>query len=172
MPRAPRTATAAPARRRRRSPALVARAREINARLAKRYPEVTTVVNQVTPDLFRRYPTVADFAAVPRAELEQALHRTGFFRNKAKSVQEAAQYLLEHHDGKVPDRMEDLVKLPGVGRKTANVVLGSFFSRNDGVVVDTHVTRLSRRLGLTRQTDPEKIEQDLMGLLPPQEWTN
>jgi len=186
---------AAAARRRRRSPALVARAAEINARLTERYPQVTTalhhhsawellvatilsaqstdeVVNQVTAQLFQRYPTVADFAAVPRAELEQALYRTGFFRNKAKSVQEAARYLLEHHDGKVPDRMEDLVKLPGVGRKTANVVLGSFFSRNDGVVVDTHVTRLSRRLGLTRQTDPEKIEQDLMGLLPPQEWTN
>src|SRR6266540_2219700 len=169
---------AAAARRRRRSPALVARAAEINARLTERYPQVTTalhhhsawellvatilsaqstdeVVNQVTAQLFQRYPTVADFAAAPRAELEQA-----------------ARYLLEHHDGKVPDRMEDLVELPGVGRKTANVVLGSFFSRNDGVVVDTHVTRLSRRLGLTRQTDPEKIEQDLMGLLPPQEWTN
>ena len=195
MPRAPRTATAAPARRRRRSPALVARAREINARLAKRYPEVTTalnhgsawellvatilsaqstdeVVNQVTPDLFRRYPTVADFAAVPRAELEQALHRTGFFRNKAKSVQEAAQYLLEHHGGEIPDRMEDLVKLPGVGRKTANVVLGSFFAKNEGVVVDTHVTRISRRLGLTRQKDPEKIELDLMALLPMEEWTD
>jgi len=186
---------AAPARRRRRSPALVARAAEINARLTKRYPQVTTalhhrsawellvatilsaqstdeVVNQVTAELFQRYPTVADFAGAPRAELEQALYRTGFFRNKAKSVQEAARYLLEHHDGMVPDRMEDLVKLPGVGRKTANVVLGSFFSRNDGVVVDTHVTRLSRRLGLTRQTDPEKIEQDLMGLLPPEEWSN
>jgi endonuclease-3 len=194
MPRAAKK-TAAPARRRRRSPALVARAAEINARLTKRYPEVTTalthrsawellvatilsaqstdeVVNQVTAELFQRYPTVADFASVPRAELEQALYRTGFFRNKAKSVQEAAQYLLEHHDGEVPDRMEDLVKLPGVGRKTANVVLGSFFSRNDGVVVDTHVTRLSRRLGLTRQTDPEKIELDLMALLPAEEWTN
>jgi endonuclease III len=180
---------------RRRSPALVARAGEINARLTKRYPQVTTalqhrsawellvatilsaqstdeVVNQVTAELFQRYPTVADFAAVPREELERALYRTGFFRSKAKSVQEAAQYLLEHHDGEVPDRMEDLVKLPGVGRKTANVVLGSFFSRNDGVVVDTHVTRLSRRLGLTRQTDPEKIELDLMGLLPSEEWTD
>ncbi|HZD73271.1 MAG TPA: endonuclease III [Actinomycetota bacterium] len=180
---------------RRRSPALVARAAEINARLTKRYPQVTTalhhrsawellvatilsaqstdeVVNQVTAELFQRYPTVADFAAVPREELERALYRTGFFRNKAKAVQEAARYLLEHHDGEVPDRMEDLVKLPGVGRKTANVVLGSFFARNDGVVVDTHVTRLSRRLGLTRQTEPEKIELDLMGLLSTEEWTD
>src|SRR6266487_409819 len=186
---------AAAARRRRRSPALVARAAEINARLTERYPQVTTalhhhsawellvatilsaqptdeVVNQVTAQLFQRYPTVADFAAAPRAELEQALYRTGFFRNKAKSVQEAARYLLEHHDGKVPDRMEDLVKLPGVGRKTANVVLGSFFASNEGVVVDTHVGRLSRRLGLTRGSDPVKVEQDLMALLPPEEWTN
>ncbi|HZD38499.1 MAG TPA: endonuclease III [Actinomycetes bacterium] len=180
---------------RRRSPALVARAGETNARLTRRYPQVTTalhhrsawellvatilsaqstdeVVNQVTAELFQRYPTVADFAAVPREELERSLYRTGFFRNKAKSVQEAAQYLLEHHGGEVPDRMEDLVKLPGVGRKTANVVLGSFFSRNDGVVVDTHVTRLSRRLGLTRQAEPEKIELDLMGLLPSEQWTD
>jgi endonuclease-3 len=190
-----RRKTAAAPRRRRRSPALVARAAEINGRLTERYPQVTTalrhrsawellvatilsaqstdeVVNQVTAELFQRYPTVADIASVPRAELEQAIYRTGFFRNKAKSLQEAARYLLEHHDGEVPDRMEDLVKLPGVGRKTANVVLGSFFSRNDGVVVDTHVAWLSRRLGLTRQTDPEKIELDLMGLLPPEEWTN
>jgi endonuclease-3 len=194
MPRAVRK-PAPPVRPRRRSPALIARAREIHARLAKRYPEVTTalrhrsawellvatilsaqstdeVVNQVTAKLFQRYPTVADVAAAPRAELEQAIYRTGFFRNKAKALQEAAQYLLEHHDGEVPDRMEDLVKLPGVGRKTANVVLGSFYARNDGVVVDTHVTRLSRRLGLTRQTDPEKIELDLMGLLPVEEWTD
>jgi endonuclease-3 len=191
---AARKKTAAPARRRR-SPALVARAAEINSRLAKRYPQVTTalrhrsawellvatilsaqstdeVVNQVTAELFQRYPTVAGIASAPRAELEQALYRTGFFRNKAKSVQEAARYLLEHYGGEVPDRMEDLVKLPGVGRKTANVVLGSFFSRNEGVVVDTHVARLSRRLGLTRHTDPDKIELDLMGLLPPEEWTN
>lgn len=194
MPRAVKKA-AVPPRPRRRSPALVARAREVNARLTARYPEVTTalhhrsawellvatilsaqstdvVVNQVTAELFERYPTVEDIAAAPRPELERALYRTGFFRSKAKSVQEAASYLLEHYDGKVPDRMEDLVKLPGVGRKTANVVLGSFFGRNDGVVVDTHVARLSRRLGLTRQTDPEKIELDLMGLLPAEEWTN
>jgi endonuclease-3 len=193
----PRTARkAAPrARPRRRSPALRARAAEIHARLTKRYPQVTTalrhssawellvatilsaqstdeVVNQVTAELFKRYPTVADVAVAPRAEFEQAIHRTGYFRNKARSVQEAAQYLLEHHDGQVPERMEELVELPGVGRKTANVVLGTFYARNDGVVVDTHVTRLSRRLGLTRQTDPKKIELDLMGLLPKEEWTD
>jgi endonuclease-3 len=193
MPTAPRRTVAR--RRRRPSPAIVARAREVQERLAARYPEVTTaldhrsawellvatilsaqstdeVVNQVTPELFRRYPTVADFASVPREELERALYRTGFFRAKAKAVQEAAQYLLEHHGGEVPDRMEDLVKLPGVGRKTANVVLGTFFGRNDGVVVDTHVARLTQRLGLTRQREPEKIEQDLMALIPPEEWTN
>src|SRR6266487_3334452 len=152
MPRAARK-SAAPARRRRRSPALVARAAEINARLTERYPHVTTalhyssawellvatilsaqstdeVVNQVTAELFQRYPTVQDIASAPREELERAIYRTGFFRNKAKSLQEAARYLLEHHNGEVPDRMEDLVKLPGVGRKTANVVLGSFFSRH------------------------------------------
>jgi endonuclease-3 len=174
---------------------VVARARQVRERLAARYPEVTTalthrsawellvatilsaqstdeVVNQVTVELFERYPTVADFAAAPREELEQAVYRTGFFRSKARAVQEAAQYLLEHHGGEVPDRMEDLVKLPGVGRKTANVVLGTFFGRNEGVVVDTHVTRLSQRLRLTRQTDPEKIELDLMALVPPEEWTS
>jgi endonuclease III len=129
------------------------------------------IVNQVTAELFQRYPTVTDLAAAPREEVERAIYRTGFFRNKAKSIQEASRYLLDHHDGMVPERMEELVKLPGVGRKTANVVLGSFFQRNEGIVVDTHVTRLSRRLGLTRQTDPEKIELDLMPLLPKEEWT-
>jgi endonuclease-3 len=193
MPRAVKK-PAGPARRRRRSPALVARAGEIDRRLKQRYPQVTTalqhrsawellvatilsaqstdeIVNQVTAELFKRYPTVADLAAAPREEVERAIYRTGFFRNKARSIQEAARYLLEHHDGMVPERMEELVKLPGVGRKTANVVLGSFFNRNEGIVVDTHVTRLSRRLGLTRLTDPEKIELDLMPLLPKEEWT-
>ncbi|HZD68669.1 MAG TPA: endonuclease III [Actinomycetes bacterium] len=192
MPRAPKRRPAV--RRRRPSPTVVARARQVRERLAARYPQVTTalhhrsawellvatilsaqstdeVVNKVTPELFRRYPTVADFAAVPRDELEKAVYRTGFFRSKARALQEAAQYLLEHHGGEVPDRMEDLVELPGVGRKTANVVLGSFFGRNDGIVVDTHVTRLSQRLGLTRQRDPEKIELDLMALVPTEEWT-
>lgn len=174
--------------------AKAARCAEIQARLTGRYPEVTTAldhksawellvatilsaqstdvaINKVTPELFRRYPTVADLAGADRAELEVVLHPTGFFRNKAKSVQGAAAYLLEHHGGEVPDRMEDLVKLPGVGRKTANVVLGSWFARNEGVVVDTHVGRLSRRLGLTRESDPVKVEQDLMRLLPKADWT-
>jgi endonuclease-3 len=191
----PRAAKPKPVRRRRPSPALAARARQIQERLAARYPRVTTalthrsawellvatilsaqstdeVVNQVTVELFKRYPTVVELATVPREELERAVYRTGFFRAKAKAVQEAAQYLLEHHGGEVPDRMEDLVKLPGVGRKTANVVLGSFFGRNEGVVVDTHVARLSQRLRLTRQKDPEKIELDLMALVPADEWTN
>jgi endonuclease III len=193
MPRAVKK-PASRARPRRRSPALVARTAEIDQRLTKRYPQVTTalqhrsawellvatilsaqstdeIVNQVTAELFQRYPTVTDLAAAPREEVERAIYRTGFFRNKAKSIQEASRYLLDHHDGMVPERMEELVKLPGVGRKTANVVLGSFFQRNEGIVVDTHVTRLSRRLGLTRQTDPEKIELDLMPLLPKEEWT-
>ena len=197
MPRAQKpTRTARTVTRRRRPSAVLrARAQQIQERLAARYPDVTTalghssawellvatilsaqstdqVVNQVTPELFRRYPTVADFASAPREELEQALYRTGFFRNKAKAIQEAAQYLLEHHGGEVPERMEDLVKLPGVGRKTANVVLGSFFGRNEGLVVDTHVTRISQRLRLTRQREPEKIELDLMALIPMEEWTN
>ena len=129
------------------------------------------VVNQVTPELFRRYPTPADLAAADRAEVEAAIHATGFFRNKAKSIQGAAAYLLEHHGGDVPETIDELVELPGVGRKTANVVLGTFFSRNEGVVVDTHVGRLTRRLGLTRNTDPVKVERDLMDLVPVEEWT-
>jgi endonuclease III len=193
MPRAVKK-PARPVRPRRRSPQLVSRTTEIDGRLKQRYPQVTTalqhrsawellvatilsaqstdeIVNQVTKELFDHYPTVADLAAAPREEVERLIYRTGFFRQKTKSIQEAARYLLEHHDGMVPERMEELVKLPGVGRKTANVVLGSFFNRNEGIVVDTHVTRLSRRLGLTRQTDPEKIELDLMPLLPREEWT-
>lgn len=175
--------------------ARLARAAEIQARLEARYPAPTTAlghgsawellvatilsaqstdetVNKVTPGLFARYPTVADFAAADREELERAIHPTGFFRSKAGSVQGAAQYLLANHGGEVPGRMEELVRLPGVGRKTANVVLGSWFGRNDGVVVDTHVARLSRRLGLTAHDDPEKIELDLMALVPVEEWTN
>jgi endonuclease III len=184
----------AAARRRETKAARAARAAEVRQRLAARYPDVTTalthrsawellvatilsaqstdeVVNRVTVELFRRYPTVADMAAADREELERAIHATGFFRNKARSVQGAARYLLEHHHGEVPGTMDELVKLPGVGRKTANVVLGSFFARNEGIVVDTHVGRLSRRLGLTRNTDPVKVERDLMRLLPVDEWT-
>jgi endonuclease III len=162
--------------------------------MAARYPQVTTalhygsawellvatilsaqstdeVVNRVTPELFRRYPTVADLAAADRAELEGTIHATGFFRNKARSLQGAAAYLLEHHGGEVPETIDELVELPGVGRKTANVVLGTYFARNEGVVVDTHVGRLVRRLGLTRELDPVKVERELMALVPMEEWT-
>ncbi len=128
-------------------------------------------VNAVTPTLFAAYPTPADLAAADPAEVEAAIHATGFFRNKARSIQGAAAYLLEHHGGEVPETIDELVELPGVGRKTANVVLGTFFSRNEGVVVDTHVGRLVRRLSLTSNHDPVKVERDLMALLPVDEWT-
>lgn len=129
-------------------------------------------VNKVTPELFRRYPTAAHFAAAPLADLEKAIQSTGFFRNKAKNIQGCCRELVERYDGRVPRQMEDLVGLPGVGRKTANVVLGTAFGLATGVVVDTHVTRLSQRMGLTRNTDAEKIEQDLMAVLPQEEWIN
>ena len=127
-------------------------------------------VNLVTPALFRRYPDAAAYAAAPRADLEGAVQSTGFFRSKAKNIQECCRLLVERHAGVVPQRLEDLVELPGVGRKTANVVLGTAFSQASGVVVDTHVTRLSRRLGMTEKTDAVKIESDLMKLLPRKEW--
>ena len=128
-------------------------------------------VNMVTPRLFARYKTAAEFAAVPQETLEEAIRSTGFFRNKAKSIRAAAAAIAEQHGGKVPDTMEALHALPGVGRKTANVVLGNAFGKDEGVVVDTHVARLSQRLGLTKQTDAEKIEADLMKLVPRQHWT-
>ena len=128
-------------------------------------------VNIVTADLFKKYRSAADFAGAPMADLEQAVKTTGFFRNKAKSIKAATQSLLDRHHGQVPRTMEELVELGGVGRKTANVVLGNAFGINSGVVVDTHVARLSKRLGLTRHADPEKIEQDLMKLVPREQWT-
>lgn len=127
-------------------------------------------VNQVTPDLFRRYRTAADYARAPLPELEAAIRSTGFFRNKAKSIQAACARIALDFGGRVPDRMEDLVTLPGVGRKTANVVLGNAYALVSGVVVDTHVHRVARRLGLTAHDLPEKIEQDLMPLFPRTEW--
>ncbi len=127
-------------------------------------------VNQVTPGLFARYPTAAALARVPLPELEKAIQSTGFFRNKARHIQACCQQLVECHGGEVPHDLDALVRLPGVGRKTANVVLGTAFGLATGVVVDTHVTRISRRLGLTRQTNAVRIEQDLMRLLPPEEW--
>lgn len=174
-------------------PALRSRARKIFQGLAKLYPDahcalahqnplqllVATIlsaqctdvrVNLVTPALFARYPTAKDFAEANPAELEGLIRSTGFFRAKARSIQSCCRQLLEKHHGEVPRTMEELVPLAGVGRKTANVVLGNAFS-TPGITVDTHVRRLSQRLGLTEQEDPAKIEQDLNALLPAKEWT-
>ena len=128
-------------------------------------------VNMVTPVLFERYPTPADLAAAKTEELEGIIKSTGFFRNKAKSLIGMATAVAEQHGGVIPDEMDPLVKLPGVGRKTANVILGNAFNKNEGVVVDTHVSRLSHRLGLSKETDAVKIEQDLMPLFPREQWT-
>lgn len=127
-------------------------------------------VNQVTPELFKRFPTAEALARADRKELERLIRPTGFFRNKARSIQGAARMLMEKHGGKVPDTMEELLELPGVARKTANVVLGTWFKRASGVVVDTHVRRIARLLGLTDEEDPKKIELRLMELLPEREW--
>ena len=129
-------------------------------------------VNLVTPALFAKYPKARDYAQAPTAELEKAIQSTGFFRNKAKSIRGAAARIVEKHGGTVPQTMEELHGLPGVGRKTANVVLGNAFHKNEGIVVDTHVIRLSERLRITKQTDPEKIERDLMKLVPRAHWTD
>jgi endonuclease III len=170
------------------------RVQEILTRLDQRYPDVTCAlthnnawellvatilsaqstdvgVNKVTPELFKKYPTVQDFAALRPEQLEPDLRTTGFFRNKSKSVVGAAKMLVDDFGGQVPDNMEKLLTLPGVARKTANVVLGTWFGKNEGVVVDTHVHRISRRLELTRQDDPKKIEQDLMKVVPREKWT-
>jgi endonuclease-3 len=170
------------------------RTEEILARLRREYPAAHTAldhrnayellvatilsaqctdkrVNEVTPALFRRFPTPRALAAASLAELEELVRTTGFFRNKARALLGLGQALMSEHGGKVPADMEQLRRLPGVGRKTANVVLGSAFGQNVGVVVDTHVQRLSRRLGLTAESDPEKIERDLMALVPQPDWT-
>jgi endonuclease-3 len=128
-------------------------------------------VNMVTPALFKRYPTPAAMSEAKPEELEEMIKSTGFFRNKTKSLLAMSRAVAEEHGGQVPDTMEELVRLPGVGRKTANVVLGNAYDKNEGVVVDTHVGRLSARLGLTKQTDPVKVEQDLVKLFPREEWT-
>ena len=128
-------------------------------------------VNMVTAELFRKYPRAADLANADLAELEQDIKTTGFFRNKAKNIKACCATLVAKHGGEVPRTMEELTALDGVGRKTANVVLGNAFGINIGVVVDTHVTRLTNRLGLTRQSDAEKIEQELMPLVPREQWT-
>jgi len=171
-----------------------ARARKIVARLERAYPDATCAlhhssalelvvatilsaqctdarVNMVTPTLFAKYRTAGDYAAADPQVLERELQSTGFFRNKTKSIIGMAQALVAHHGGQVPDTMDALTALPGVGRKTANVILGTWFKKNEGVVVDTHVHRLTRLLKLTRQDDPVKIERDLMELLPREKWT-
>ena len=165
------------------------RAAAVLRRLAKTYPEakcaldhrsplellVATIlsaqctdarVNMVTPHLFAKYRTAADYARSPKGVLEREIRSTGFFNSKAKSIRAAAAAIAAEHGGKVPDSMEALVLLPGVGRKTANVVLGNAFGKDEGFVVDTHVGRLSRRLGFTRETDPVKVETDLNALVP------
>ena len=171
-----------------------ARARKIVARLAQEYRDATCAlrhtsalellvatilsaqstdarVNMVTPALFAKYRTAHDYASADPHVLEQEIHSTGFFRNKTKSLIGMAQALVERHDGAVPATMDALVELPGVGRKTANVVLGTWFGKNEGIVVDTHVQRLSTLLGFTQETDPVKIERDLMALVPRERWT-
>ena len=171
-----------------------ARARKIIARLKREYPDATCAlhhhnalelvvatilsaqctdarVNMVTPHLFAKYRTAADYAAADPHVLEKEIQSTGFFRNKTKSIIGMAQALVERHSGEVPQTMDELTALPGVGRKTANVILGTWFRKNEGVVVDTHVHRLSRLLGLARQDDPVKIEQELMAIVPRDDWT-
>jgi endonuclease-3 len=168
-------------------------ARAISRRLKKLYPDATCAlrhenplqlliatilsaqctderVNKVTPELFRKYPNAEAFAVADQQELERAIQSTGFFRNKAKNIRACCQLLMDKFGGRVPKRMEDMLELPGVARKTANVVLGTAFRIASGVVVDTHVARLSQRMGLTQTSDPNKIERDLCALLPKLDW--
>jgi endonuclease-3 len=128
------------------------------------------LVNTVTPGLFRKYPSAEAFARADRAELEQMIHSTGFFRNKAKHIIAAARKIVADYGGAVPDTMEALVTLPGVARKTANIVLSAGYGKAEGIAVDTHAGRLSRRLGLSREEDPVKVERDLMALVPRNDW--
>lgn len=129
-------------------------------------------VNKVTPYLFKKYKNCQDYAKVPREELEQDIRSTGFFRSKAKSIQESCKKMLQEYGGKVPTTMEELLTLPGVARKTANVVLHNAYGIVEGITVDTHVRRLSNRLGLTSQQNPQKIEKELMGIVPRADWAN
>jgi len=128
-------------------------------------------VNMVTPELFRRFPDAGALADAPPEELEAIIHSTGFFRSKARSLVGMARAVVEEHDGEIPRSLEELTRLPGIGRKTANVVLGNAYGIDEGVVVDTHVKRLSGRLGLSRESTPEKIEADLMEVFPRERWT-
>jgi endonuclease-3 len=127
-------------------------------------------VNKVTPGLFRKYPTAAAFASADREELENEIRSTGFFRIKAKSILGAAKKIVEDFGGRVPDTMAELLTLPGVARKTANIVLSAGYGKAEGIAVDTHVRRLAGRLGLSRESDPEKIEGDLMRIVPREDW--
>lgn len=127
-------------------------------------------VNMVTPALFKKYVTPADFAAAKQEELEKVIHSTGFFRNKAKNIIACAKGLIEKYDGEIPQNIEKLTSLPGIGRKTASVVLGTAFGKAEGIVVDTHVTRLSRRMGLSEQSDATRIETDLMQIIAKKHW--
>ena len=169
------------------------RLKQLGSRLADRYPDLTVTldhssalellvatilsaqctdarVNEVTPALFQRFPTAEDYAGADREELEEYVRSTGFFRNKAKHIQQMAASLVADHGGEVPGTMEALVELPGVARKTANVILSNWFGVHEGVVVDTHVKRVAGRLGLTAETDPVRVERDLMEVLDPAEW--
>ena len=169
------------------------RLKELGSRLAGRYPDLTVTldhssalellvatilsaqctdarVNKVTPALFQRFPTAEDYAGADREKLEEYVRSTGFYRNKAKHIQQMAARLVADHGGEVPGTMEALVELPGVARKTANVILSNWFGVHEGVVVDTHVKRVAGRLGLTEETDPARVERDLMELLPRDQW--
>lgn len=175
------------------NPVAPQRVREVLKRLHERYPDVTCAlqhrsawellvstilsaqctdarVNMVAPVIFAKYPAPADFARLKPEQLEPDIRSTGFFRNKSKSIVGAARAVVERHGGQVPETMEELLEIPGVARKTANVVLGTWFKKAVGVVVDTHVHRIARRLELTRNQDPRKIEQDLMRILPREKW--
>jgi endonuclease-3 len=189
----PRAGKAKPKFRQSYDPLAPGRVQEITQRLDQQYPDATCAlhhnspwellvatilsaqstdvnVNRVTPELFRKYPTVEDFAALTPEQLQPDIYSTGFFRNKAKSVVGAAKKVVREFSGKVPDEMEKLLTLSGVARKTANVVLGTWFGKAEGVVVDTHVTRIARRLELTKNIEPRKIEQDLMQVIPREKW--
>ncbi|MDI6767545.1 MAG: endonuclease III [Bacteroidota bacterium] len=169
------------------------RAGKIISRLKKAYPKASTAllhtsaiellvstilsaqctderVNKVTIELFKKYSKINHYANANQSELEHYIKSTGFYRAKAKNIINCCKALIEKHGGTVPDNMEDLIQLPGVGRKTANVILGNFFGKIEGIVVDTHVKRLSGRLGFSKEVDPEKIEQDLMEIIPKKDW--
>lgn len=189
----PRIKVAKPVKAERYNPLDSARVQQILQRLDERYPGATcalkhgnawellvatilsaqstdATVNKVTPELFRKYPTAAAMATAAPEEIEPLIHSTGFFRNKSKSLVGAAKGIMENFGGQVPDTMDQILTLPGVARKTANVVLGTWFHKALGLVVDTHVHRISRRLELTKSNDPKNIEQDLMKVIPQEKW--